>query len=84
MLINNKSSVILIANNLLSLATFIVETRRRQVVEAAEKRRIEEERRGIGNLEAVRVQQQLDEERARRRAEDLNIDPQTGMKWQVN
>ncbi|XP_015599567.1 small VCP/p97-interacting protein isoform X2 [Cephus cinctus] len=60
------------------------ETRRRQVVEAAEKRRIEEERRGIGNLEAVRVQQQLDEERARRRAEDLNIDPQTGMKWQVN
>ncbi|KAK0098325.1 hypothetical protein PV326_009519 [Microctonus aethiopoides] len=43
-----------------------MQTRRQQQVEAAEKRRIEQEKRGIGNVDAVRRQQQLDAERQQR------------------
>ncbi|XP_012260953.1 uncharacterized protein LOC105688893 [Athalia rosae] len=58
--------------------------RRQQQVEAAEKRIAEQERRGIGNIDSVKRQQQRTEEIAKRQAEAGNVDQQTGLKWQMN
>ncbi|XP_046433408.1 small VCP/p97-interacting protein [Neodiprion virginianus] len=60
------------------------EVRRRQQVEAAEKRIVEHESRGIGNVDAVKRQQQRAAEVAKRQAEAGSVDQQTGLKWQVN
>ncbi|XP_012280542.1 uncharacterized protein LOC105699803 [Orussus abietinus] len=59
------------------------EIRRRQQMEAAEKRRQEQERRGIGNIDAVRSQQRRAEAAAKRQ-ELAGSNPETGLKWQVN
>lgn len=62
-----------------------MQTRRQQQVEAAEKRRIEQEKRGIGNVDAVRRQQQLAAERAQREEEMATADNgDNPLKWQVN
>lgn len=45
---------------------YLKDARRQQMVEAAEKRRQEQERRGIGNVEAVKRQQKLSQQREER------------------
>lgn len=59
---------------------FYQDTRRRQQTEAAEKRLAQQEQRGIGNVNAVKRQQQLAAEREKREQEAANVDPQTTMK----
>lgn len=54
--------------------------RRRQQVEAAEKRIAEQERRGIGNIDAVKRKQQRAEEVAKRQDEAGTVEQQTGLK----
>ncbi|XP_015124065.1 uncharacterized protein LOC107046078 [Diachasma alloeum] len=60
------------------------ETRRQQQVAAAEKRAQEQERRGIGDIHAVKRQQHQTEKREKLETEISNVDTETGLKWQVN
>ncbi|OXU18769.1 hypothetical protein TSAR_013661 [Trichomalopsis sarcophagae] len=57
---------------------------RQQQAEAAERRLAEQEKRGIGNVNAVKRQQKLAEEREKRENEAGNLNNQAGLKWQMN
>ncbi|XP_076303318.1 small VCP interacting protein [Lasioglossum baleicum] len=61
-----------------------LETRRRQQKEAAERRIAEQQTRGIKNMDAVRRQQRLDEQREKREEEASAYKSQPPLKWQVN
>ncbi|XP_076641395.1 small VCP interacting protein [Halictus rubicundus] len=61
-----------------------LETRRRQQKEAAERRIAEQQSRGIKNMDAVRRQQRLDEQREKREEEANAYKAQAPLKWQVN
>lgn len=61
-----------------------LETRRRQQVAAAEKRIAEQNNRGIKNVDAVKRQERLDQQRDQRQAEAANTSTQAQLKWQVN
>ncbi|XP_014210898.1 uncharacterized protein LOC106641128 [Copidosoma floridanum] len=60
------------------------DTVRQQQVEAAEKRMAAQEKRGIGNVDAVKRQQKFVEERDKRLNEAGNTSGQAGLKWQVS
>ncbi|XP_016836797.1 uncharacterized protein LOC100124203 [Nasonia vitripennis] len=60
------------------------DTIRQQQAEAAERRLAEQEKRGIGNVNAVKRQQKLAEEREKRENEAGNLNNQAGLKWQMN
>ncbi|XP_033211260.1 small VCP/p97-interacting protein isoform X2 [Belonocnema kinseyi] len=57
------------------------EVRRQQLVAAAEKRQAEQETRGIKNVDAVKRQQRLDEERRKR--EEVAAPTDGPLKWQM-
>ncbi|XP_033334210.1 small VCP interacting protein [Megalopta genalis] len=59
-------------------------TRRMQQKEAAERRIAEQQSRGIKNIEAVKRQQRLDQERERREQESGGYNSQPVLKWQMN
>ncbi|XP_051166346.1 small VCP/p97-interacting protein isoform X2 [Leptopilina boulardi] len=59
------------------------EVKRRQMTEAAEKRQMEQESRGIKNMDAVKRQQRLDEERRQREEIGGNNANQGPLKWQM-
>ncbi|XP_043477772.1 uncharacterized protein LOC122508469 isoform X1 [Leptopilina heterotoma] len=61
----------------------VIEVKRRQMIEAAEKRQMEQESRGIKNMDAVKRQQRLDEERRQREDVGGSNTNQGAMKWQV-
>lgn len=61
-----------------------LETRRRQQKEAAESRIAQQQSRGIKNMDAVRRQQRLDEQRREREEEASAYKSQPPLKWQVN
>ncbi|XP_078048144.1 small VCP interacting protein [Augochlora pura] len=61
-----------------------LETRRMQQKEAAERRIAEQQSRGIKNMEAVKRQQRLDQERERREEELAGHNSQPVLKWQMN
>ncbi|XP_017787926.1 PREDICTED: small VCP/p97-interacting protein [Habropoda laboriosa] len=60
-----------------------LETRRKQQMEAAEKRIAEQQSRGIKNIEAVKMQERLDQLRDKRQ-EAGNREAQSTLKWQVS
>ncbi|CAB0037411.1 unnamed protein product [Trichogramma brassicae] len=60
------------------------ELMRQQQAEAAEKRLAEQEKRGIGNVNAVKRQQKLAEERDKKLSAAENANSGTGLKWQMN
>ncbi|XP_034188738.1 small VCP interacting protein isoform X3 [Osmia lignaria lignaria] len=60
------------------------ETRRRKQVEAAERRIAEQQSRGIKNIDAVKRQEKLDQQRDKRVEEAGNMNVQSNLKWQMS
>lgn len=60
-----------------------LETRRKKQVEAAERRIAEQQSRGIKNIDAVKKQERLDQQREKRIEEAGNMDVQSNLKWQM-
>ncbi|XP_031836143.1 small VCP interacting protein [Nomia melanderi] len=61
-----------------------LDTRRRQQMEAAESRIAKLQSRGIRNMDAVKRQQMIDQQRERREEEASNYNVQPTLKWQMN
>ncbi|XP_029043179.1 small VCP/p97-interacting protein isoform X1 [Osmia bicornis bicornis] len=61
-----------------------VETRRRKQMEAAERRIAEQQSRGIKNIDAVKRQEKLDQQRDKRVEEAGNMNVQSNLKWQMS
>ncbi|XP_029043181.1 uncharacterized protein LOC114876170 isoform X3 [Osmia bicornis bicornis] len=60
------------------------ETRRRKQMEAAERRIAEQQSRGIKNIDAVKRQEKLDQQRDKRVEEAGNMNVQSNLKWQMS
>ncbi|XP_076636750.1 small VCP interacting protein [Colletes latitarsis] len=60
-----------------------VEVRRMKQIEAAERRLAQQQSRGIKNMDAVRRQEMLDQQRDKRMEEASSINVQPTLKWQV-
>ncbi|XP_076176551.1 small VCP interacting protein [Ptiloglossa arizonensis] len=61
-----------------------LEFRRLKQMEAAEKRIHEQQNRGIKNVEAVRKQERIDQQRMKREEEASNMNTKSPLKWQVS
>ncbi|XP_076387536.1 small VCP interacting protein isoform X2 [Megachile rotundata] len=71
-------------NTRLGTSTIFEEVRRKKQMEAAERRIAEQQNRGIKNIDAVKRQERLDQQRERRVEEAGNMNVQSNLKWQMS